>query len=112
MVNRSSFSRNWRSSRGIGAIADSGRRCVRSDSANDRVQNRIRRLAIGVGVEVQNNAVAKNSESDRLDIFHAQVISAVHQRTYAAALHQRLRAARRTAVPDVFLCQFVSFGLL
>src|SRR6185436_6509366 len=111
MVNRSSFSRNWLSSRGTGAIADLGRRSVRSDSANNRAQNRIGCLAIGVGVEVQNNTVAKDRERDSLDVFDAQVIAAVHQSAYAAALHQRLRAARRTTVPDIFLCQFVRFGL-
>ena len=72
------------------------------------VQDGFRRFALGVGVEIQNDAVPQHGGRHLLHVFHAQMEAAAHQREHAAAFHQRLRAARRTAVADVLVGDSVS----
>src|SRR5579872_4594993 len=103
MVSRSSFSRNWRSRRGLlVAMAELRRGSVGDHSADDRRQDGIGRLPIGMSVEVENDAVPEYGGGNGLDILRAQVVPAVHQGADAAALHQGLCAARRTPVANIF----------
>ena len=75
-------------------------------------QDRLRRLPVGMRVEIQNDAMAQNGGRDVLHIVDRKMKTPAHQRQHAAAFHQRLRAARRTAVADVFLRQLVRLRLL
>ena len=82
------------------------------DILNDGVQDGVRRLAVGMGVEVEDDAVAQHGARHMLHVVDRKMIAAAHQRQHAPAFHQRLRAARRTAVADVLARQFVRFLLL
>src|SRR5216683_6826275 len=112
MVRRSSFSRNWRSSKGPEGMASLRRGSQRRRLANDGAQNRIGGLSFGMAIEVENDAVTKHGQGDSLDVLRAQVVAAAHERPHSPALHERLCAARRAAITDVFLGEFVRFGLL
>src|SRR5579863_4879356 len=112
MVRRSSFSRNCRSSSGAAAIYQTlcGGGLFRY-ALDDAGQNRIRRLSVGVSVEIEDDAMAQNRRGDELNVVDAQVVAAAHESQHAAAFDQRLRAARRAAVADVLLRQLVRLGL-
>src|SRR6516225_8605729 len=101
MVSRSSFSRNSRSNSGADGIVVLRRRCLCGYTLDDGTEDGFRVLAVGVGVEVENDAVPQHRWSYVEDILHRQVEPAAHQGAYAAALDQALRAARRAAVADV-----------
>src|ERR1700733_13832402 len=112
MVSRSSFSRNSRSSSGalaIGTLRDGG---LRGYAFQDGLQNGFGRLSIGMCVEVQNDAMTQHRGRHVQDVFHGQVETSAKKGAHTAALHQRLRAARRAAVADVPLGQLMRLPLI
>src|SRR5437867_832909 len=114
MVRRSSFSRNCRSSNAAGAIPILCRRRLLGYALDDGAQYRVRCLAVGVRVEVEDNAMPQDGGCDGLKIVDAEMVAAAHERQHAPALDQRLGAARRAAVANVLARQLVSlflFGL-
>src|SRR6266568_568256 len=98
MVSRSSFSRNWRSSSAAVAmeVLCGGR--LFGYTIDDGGEDGIRCLAVGMGVKVENDAVAQDRRGDGLNIVDAQVMPSAHQGEHAPALHQRLSSARGAAV--------------
>src|SRR6266545_3728760 len=98
MVRRSSFSRNSLSSSGAEAIRDLRDGTLGGYAFDDGVQYGLRSLAVGMSVEVENDAMAQYRRRYMQDVFHREVKAPAHQRQDAPALHQRLRPARRTAV--------------
>jgi hypothetical protein len=50
-------------------------------------QNAFRRLAIGVGVEVQDDSMTQDGRRDFLYVIYAQLKAAAHQCKHPAALH-------------------------
>src|SRR5690349_4071458 len=113
MVSRSSFSRNSRLSSGALTIviALRGRSFCR-DSLDDGVDHRLRGLAVGMGVEIEYDAVAQDRRRDRLYILDGEMKASFDQSPHASALDQGLRAARGAAVPYVLPGQLVRFALL
>src|ERR1039458_7814362 len=110
MVRRSSFSRNSRSNSGAAGMGDLslGYGIPRADSLQNRLENGLRRLPVRMRVEVENDAVAQHTRRYVQNIFHRQMKASAHERMHAAALHQRLRAARRSAEAHVLARHFVS----
>src|SRR5690349_2427365 len=86
-VRRSSFSRKWRSTRGSGTLED-GRLGGGCDTFQNFLKKRFSCLAIGVGVEVQDDAVAQYAWRDSGDIVDAQMHAPAHERQYTPALDQ------------------------
>src|SRR5947209_4530218 len=112
MVSRSSRSKNCRSSNGALAKAGklpSGSGGVYGEAGNNLVQNSVRGLAIGMGVEVQNDPMAQHRMRYLFDVVDAQMKAPLQQSRYSSALHERLRAARRTAEPDILLRGLMRF---
>src|SRR5258707_847947 len=104
MVSRSSFSRNSRSSSvalAIVPLCDG----LSGDALQHRMQNGFGSLSVRMGIEVQDDAMAQHPARYVQDVLYGEVEAPAHQRVHTAALHQRLRAARRTAVADVPLGQ-------
>ena len=69
------------------------------------VQDGFGRLPVGVGVEIQDDAVAQHVGRDLANIVAAEVEASAHQSQHASAFHQRLRAARRAAIANVLVGQ-------
>ena len=65
---------------------------------HDVLQDSFRRLAVGVRIEIQNDAVPQDGGRNRCDIFNAEMETPAHQSQNAPAFYQRLGAARRTAI--------------
>ena len=61
------------------------------------IDDRVRRDALGFGVEVRHDPVAQNRLGERLDVLDRDVIAAVHQGARLRAAHQRLRRAEAGA---------------
>src|SRR5713226_2402988 len=112
MVRRSSFSRNWRSSKGLEGMADLCRGSVSNDSADNCTQNAVGGLPFSMAIEIENDAVPENGGGNGLNILQAEVISSVHERAHAPAFDQSLRTAWRTAIADIFLGKLVRLFLL
>src|SRR5690349_24248840 len=57
-----------------------------------------------MSIKVQNDAMAQDGGRDGTHIVNAQVKAPAHQRKHATTLYQSLRATRRTAIPDIAVC--------
>src|ERR1700732_3098905 len=78
-----------------------------ADVADDLAQHCIRRLTIGVRIEVQDDPVPQYRGRDLAQVIGAEIQTPAHQRQYPAALYQRLRPARRASVGYVLLRQLL-----
>src|ERR1035441_1468662 len=110
MVRRSSFSRNSRSSSGpvdIRFLRDAG---LRGYGLQNGGKNGVGSLAVGVGVEVEDDAVAEDRRGDGMDVLDGEVHASAEKRADTPAFHQGLGTARRTAVADVLAGERVGLG--
>src|SRR5260370_5264867 len=81
-----------------------GRYC---DIGNDLRQQRLRRLPIGVGIEIEDDAVAEDGGRKEAQIVDAEVQAPAHQRQHAPAFDERLRPARRASIAYVLVGDLV-----
>jgi len=84
-----------------------------ADWSEDLFEQIVGRPAVRLGLEVQDDAMAERGQQQGANVLHADVEPSFEQRADLAAEDQCLCAARRTAVPDIFICQeiFPAFGV-
>src|ERR1017187_6604286 len=110
MVSRSSFSRNSRPSSGPVGIRFLRDARLRGCGLKSGGKDGLRGLAVGVGLEVEDDAVAEARSGDGVDVLDGEVHAPAEKRADTPAFHQGLGAPRRTAVADVFAGQRVGLG--
>src|ERR1035438_8600391 len=80
MVRRSSFSRNSRSNSGpvdIQFLRDAG---LRGYGLQNGGENGVRTLAVGVGVEVEDDAMAEDGSGDGVDVLDGEMHASAEKR--------------------------------
>src|SRR5215208_7929492 len=78
-------------------LLDAGRR----DRVEDRADDRLGRDALGLALEIQDDAVPERGEGNRADVVDGDVEATVEESVDLAGGHEGLRAAWRAAVTNI-----------